>query len=126
MQVEEWPQDEIAKVLNSFASMGQAKSFEAMMREAKRLNTWDVSLAVWFRQQGLLAAVPKENLVRNIGFGAGATHLKFESFYFDQPIGRLEFPLAHPSRVVPYPVRERKMWRSRQLKWLTFPMQHPH
>ncbi len=124
-QVEEWPQDEITKVLSTFASMGQAKSFEAMMREARSLNTWDVSLAVWFRQQGLLAAVPKENLVRNIGFGAGATHTKFESFDVDEPIGRLEFPLAHPSRVVPDSVRERKMWRSRQLKWLTFPIQHP-
>lgn len=56
---------------------------------------WNASLA----RQGQLAIVPRCNLVRNIGFGVGATHT------FSQPRGMnpdtsvLSFPMRHPLAV---------------------------
>ncbi len=124
-QVEAWDTGVYNKVKESFAAKGQAKVFLAMMGDAASLNTWDVSLAVWFRLSGLLAAVPRTNLVKNIGFGTEATHTKFEAFDVDVPAGELPPILKHPSSVEADSRRERIMWRSKQLKWITFPLLHP-
>ncbi len=124
-QVEAWDTGVYKEVKESFATKGQAKAFLAMMGEAERLHTWDVSLAVWFRLSGLLAAVPRTNLVKNIGFGTEATHTKFEAFDVDVPAGELPPILKHPSSWEADSRRERIMWRSKQLKWITFPLLHP-
>lgn len=62
-----------------------------------RLDTWDYcwTLACW-RQNGL-AIVPTKNLVKNIGFGDGATHtLGRRSRWSNQPTAAMTFPLIHP------------------------------
>lgn len=124
-QIEEWPPAEQQKVLKGFSSQSQGRAFVAMMKDAHRLNTWDISFAVWFRQNQKLAIVPRQNLVRNLGFGAEATHTKFEAFDVDVPAGELPANLKHPKEVVADMRRERIMWRSKQLRWITFPLLHP-
>ncbi len=124
-QVEEWSPNEQLEILKGFSSQSQGRTFVAMMKEAHRLNTWDISLAVWFRQNQKLAIVPRQNLVRNLGFGADATHTKFEAFDVDVPAGELPPILKHPSNVAADNRRERIMWRSKQFRWVTFPLRHP-
>lgn len=61
---------------------------------------WDFqwSLTQWINSR--LAVEPNINLVRNIGFGQGATHTK-QSFDIlgKVPVKNLSFPLVHPSTV---------------------------
>lgn len=122
---EAWSKEEYEAVQKTFSTRGQAKEFESMMRIAHKLNTWDVSFAVWLRQQGLLTAVPARNLVQNIGFGEGATHTIFENFDVNLPAEELEFPLLHPSSLEPDIEREKLMWFRIRSRWLTFPLLHP-
>ena len=124
-QREQWTNPEIEEVMKTFSTKGQAKEFESMMRSAHKLNTWDISFAVWLRQQGLLAAVPARNLVQNIGFGEGATHTFFENFDVNLSAEELDFPLRHPPTIEPDKMRERLMWFTRRSRWLTFPILHP-
>lgn len=122
---EAWTSEEIKAVLKGFSTKGQAKEFESMMREAHKLNTWDISFAVWLRQQGLLTAVPARNLVQNIGFGEGATHTRFENFDVDVPAEEFDFPLRHPASREPDIRREKIMWITKRSRWFTFPLLHP-
>lgn len=63
---------------------------------AGKIDTWDcqLNLAVW--TQGMVSVVPQLNLVRNIGFGEGATHTTGASKFADMAAEELEFPLRHP------------------------------
>jgi hypothetical protein len=124
-QVESWSEDEIRALRPGFASRDQASGFFEMMRQAKALNTWDVSFAVWLRQNELLATVPKFNLIENIGFGEGATHTVFESFDVHMTRQTLAPPIRHPQIVSWDDVRERRMWRSKRMRWIIFPLSHP-
>jgi len=67
-----------------------------------RVDTWDLAwrFAHWLNNG--LAAIPRHNLVSNIGFGAEALHTKDSR----DPLAELrcteiEFPLAHPPAFVP-------------------------
>jgi hypothetical protein len=125
-QVESWSPVEFSSIEKTFSSKAQAKSFIQMMSEASLLNTWDISLAVWFRLEGMLAVVPRSNLVKNLGFGQDATHTKFEAFDVDVPVGQLTWPLSIPRVIEPDNSRERIMWRQKQLRWLWYPIRHPY
>ena len=122
---EAWKHEEYEAVLKTFSTRGQAKDFESMMRAAHKLNTWDISFAVWLRQHGLLTAVPARNLVQNIGFGDGATHTIFENFDVNLPAEELDFPLLHPTSLEPDIAREKRMWFRKRSRWVTFPLFHP-
>lgn len=125
-QKEEWSNDEKKALSSSFSSRIQRKEFFHLMDIAKNLNTWDVSLAVWMRQFGKLSVIPKINMIENIGFGAEATHTKFEAF--DVQIARSDFTsanLTHPESIALRPEMDKRMWRVKSLKWLVFPLAHP-
>ena len=124
-QVEKWTSEEKQFISGSFASKSQKRAFFSLMDDAKDLNTWDVSLAVWMRQFRKISIIPRLNLVENIGFGEEATHTKFEAF--DVQISRSDFhdQLLHPDKVLVLPSLERRMWRIKSFRWLTFPMSHP-
>lgn len=124
-EAESWSDHEIEEIRRDFASSDQARNFIQMMNEAKRLNTWDVSLAVWLRQNHLLSIVPRTNLIENIGFGALATHTKFEAFDVQVPVGEMQAPFEKPLKVEADSRRERRMWRTKRSRWLTFPLLHP-
>jgi hypothetical protein len=61
------------------------------------IDTWDyqLNLAVW--AQGMVSVIPQCNLVRNIGFGDGATHTNSASKFADIAVEEMEFPLHHPT-----------------------------
>jgi len=124
-QVESWSEEETNEIRSSFASGIQRREFLGMMAIADTLNTWDISLAVWMRQQKKLSIIPRLNLIENIGFGAQATHTKFEAF--DVQTKRSDFigPLSHPEVVICDTSIEKGMWISKSTRWLTFPAKHP-
>lgn len=66
-----------------------------------RIDTWDYQWTwAMFKSRGL-ACVPNVNLIRNIGFAAGATHTSESDPRAAYPERPLEFPLRHPARVEP-------------------------
>ena len=124
-QVESWSEGELDEIRSTFASRIQAREFLGMAREGKNLNTWDISLAVWIRQGNSLTVIPNRNMIRNIGFGAEATHTKFEAFDVEAPVSNLDGQIRHPDSISLDPRKEKLAWRKKSFRWLTFPIQHP-
>jgi hypothetical protein len=124
-QVESWSKQETEYIKRTFASKIQMKEFFGLMSIADTLNTWDISLAVWVRQKEKLTIVPRINLIENIGFGADATHTKFEAFDVQIPAMNFLRPIKHPFEVELSSKLERRMWREKSLRWVTFPLKHP-
>jgi hypothetical protein len=124
-QVESWTKAETQEIKSTFASKIQIKEFLGMMAIANTLNTWDISLAVWIRQAKRLTIVPRLNLVENIGFGAEATHTKFEAFDVQIPSSDYSAALVHPKVIAADFKTERVMWRRKTSRWITFPAKHP-
>lgn len=75
-----------------------ARHFERVWRGD--LDSWAFAwtFACWWH--GGLTALPGKNLVRNIGFGAGATHTLARHPAETLEAAELEFPLRHPVGVV--------------------------
>ena len=73
----------------------------------KKVNYWDIQFGFLKYTQSYLCAVPKSNLIYNIGVGAGSTHTenskaevwKKGKILF-MPTCNMEFPLSHPAYVV--------------------------
>jgi hypothetical protein len=124
-QVESWTKEETQEIKSTFASKIQMKEFLGIMSIADTLNTWDISLAVWVRQSRKLTIVPRLNLVENIGFGADATHTKFEAFDVQIPSSGYSAALIHPKGIAADFKTERVMWRKKTSRWITFPAKHP-
>lgn len=124
-QTDSWPPSQIQRIRSGFSVSAQGRNFANLMVHSPKLNTWDISFAVWVRHQKLLSIVPRENLIENIGFGLDATHTKFESFDSNLPAGNLEAPYVGPSIPTPDYSREKKMWMVKRLRWITFPLSHP-
>ncbi|MBJ3778568.1 hypothetical protein [Acuticoccus mangrovi] len=89
---------------------GQARSAAASRRWEERfrqvrdhgLDSWATvwTFACW--ANGGLTCVPRSNLIKNIGFGLEATHLRDAASNFaDMRRESLEFPLRHPSVIAP-------------------------
>ncbi len=67
-----------------------------------RVDTWDFQWHFALLRRHGLAAIPRLNLVSNIGFSAGATHTTdATSDKADLPHYRLPMPLVHPGCVEP-------------------------
>lgn len=124
-QVEQWSLEETKAIQSTFASQIQKREFISLMSVADTLNTWDISLAVWIRQARLLSIIPRLNLIENIGFGAEATHTKFEAFDVQTRRSNFDAPLSHPRLVDYHPEIEKLMWLKKSTRWLTFPLLHP-
>ena len=68
--------------------------------------TWDHQWAFSCLKNGSYCITPKVNLVENIGFNSNATRTKNKNTPYSKiKVGRLEFPLTHPS----YVIRESKL-----------------
>ncbi len=72
-------------------------------------DTWDYMLTYSCWRQGSLAIHPQVNLVRNIGFGAGATHTFVRTTSLALETGPICFPLVHPDHLDPDPAREARV-----------------
>jgi hypothetical protein len=69
--------------------------------EGKRVDSWAYRWTFSCWAQNGLTVLPARNLVRNIGFGAEATHTSAgNSIAVNLPLQTMEFPLEHPAVVV--------------------------
>ena len=73
----------------------------------KKVNYWDVQFGFLKYTQSLLTIVPKNNLICNIGIGAGSTHTENTKFtkwklgkILFMPTEPIEFPIKHPNCVI--------------------------
>jgi hypothetical protein len=65
------------------------------------IDTWDYQWTFSAWAQGGLSILPARNLIRNLGFGAGATHTTdSDDAVANLPLESLDFPLSHPSGVM--------------------------
>ena len=115
-------QTELARAI---PSRFQRVSFMSLLRNAKDLDSWAIQFAAHCYLRGRLSAVPKVNLVSNIGFRAESTHTKFESYADEVQAENLEFPLQHPKTVGPNASEMRRESRIKALRWFTYPIAHP-
>jgi hypothetical protein len=96
-----WPELKSARwLLEVFQGDAKAASYwEAAFDRAhrKEIDTWDYAwfFACW--RNGMLSAVPSQNLVSNIGFSRAATHTsRRASALAEVPAVPMVFPLVHP------------------------------
>jgi hypothetical protein len=73
--------------------------FDAMY-DKRGPNTWDYQWLYTGLKNGSLAIVPRVNLIGNIGFGEGATHMSGVDSRLRPPVQSIEFPLKHPSNFI--------------------------
>ena len=68
---------------------------------AGEIDTWDYQLVCSLWAQGGLTIMPRNNLVRNIGFGPDATHTtNVDDVMAHRTAEAMEFPLHHPAFVL--------------------------
>ncbi|MBE9112106.1 glycosyltransferase family 2 protein [Nodosilinea sp. LEGE 07298] len=99
-----WPEIRDQKLLNDildnrWASRYWQNKFEKTY--AGKINSWAFcwTLACWL--QSGLTILPNVNLVSNLGFSAGGTHLSNRKDHFaNLPRQTMAFPLQHPSYIV--------------------------
>ena len=99
-----WPEFKAQGLLEQmFATPGEQtywqNSFQWVYEGS--LDTWDVSWTFTALTHGLLQVVPNVNLISNIGFGADATHTHVVGVHANLPTQAIEFPLQHPTVVLP-------------------------
>jgi hypothetical protein len=124
-QVETWSTEELNAVRHTFTDRARFSEFVRLAQKGATLNTWDISLSMWIRQQNMLTVVPRTNLISNIGFGGEATHTKFESFDVEAKTGNFVGDLKHP-RAISWGFRDEKVaYRRKALRWVVFPILHP-
>lgn len=119
--------EESAKVqiARAIPSRFQRVSFLSQVRNAKDLDSWAIQFAAYCYLKGRLSALPRVNLVSNIGFGAESTHTKFESYADQVQAESLYFPLSHPESVTPNLREMRRESRYKLRRWLIYPLAHP-
>ena len=99
-----WPEFKAQGLLEQmFATPGEQtywqNSFQWVYEGS--LDTWDVSWTFTALTHGLLQVIPNVNLISNIGFGADATHTHVVGVHANLPTQAIEFPLQHPTFVLP-------------------------
>ena len=79
----------------------------AQETKEKKVNYWDVQFGFLKYSQSYLCVVPKNNLIYNIGIGAGSTHTENNKFVkwkkgrvLFMPTESLDFPLCHPECII--------------------------
>jgi len=121
----QWSESEGDSLLARLTSPARKAQLQRMMAKAHTLNSWALPFVLHAQRRRYLSAVPRENLVTNIGFGADSTHTQFESFTAEVPVGTLSFPLRHPGEVVESPEAGQIESAEEKKLWLTFPLRHP-
>ncbi len=89
---------------------------------AGKINTWDYQWVFSCWAQHGLTILPAQNLIRNIGFGAEATHTTDKTDPLSQrlsalPLESLRFPLSHPTTVTKNYAADR--WLDRHIDGIT-------
>lgn len=103
LQIERWPGLRASDWLARRSSDPRFKTYwERVFDESfrRKTNAWDfqMTFTCWLHEG--LSALPRVNLVSNIGFGDDATHTKDpHSLFANWPVGELPFPLKHPTQL---------------------------
>jgi len=81
-----------------FGNTGFADSLISNAQDAVigKLDTWDAQWVLHHAMQGRLAAIPRENLVENIGFGPAATHTDTRPEWISDHVGHTPLKLTAP------------------------------
>jgi hypothetical protein len=79
------------------------------------LDTWDYPYILSCWMDHALAITPNVNLIHNTGFGAEATNTRFTAAFCNRPTEAIEFPLIHPSFLVPDALSDAEATRQRLL-----------
>lgn len=123
--VSDLSESEIQKILQSIGGRSQRSSFGKLLRLSSGLDSWAIQFVTFSYLNGLMSAVPSQNLVTNVGFGADSTHTKFESWADEIPLGNLRFPLRHPEEISPNHRQMKREARIKSLNWIRYPLIHP-
>jgi hypothetical protein len=97
-----WPQMIEANWLSNILPDPKAAKFWQETFQAVydgSIDTWDHQWTYACWQRNGLAALPRTNLISNIGFGADATHTKRQSKFSRMAVEPLKFPLRHPPTI---------------------------
>ena len=121
----DWTRAEAARVLKNFPSPSRRRALIAMAEKAHTVNSWALPFVLHCQRMGYLSVVPEVNLVTNIGFGAGSTHTRFESFTDDLPAQPIVFPLRHPAEVITNRRSGALETSLHRRLWVTYPLRHP-
>lgn len=100
-----WPKFRDGSRLKSISRRPETASYwEAEFDDQFRFHTrWASRLIFTCFYNNLLNIIPGQNLVSNIGWGESATTSKnANSPLANIPTGRIQFPLRHPGRIVPF------------------------
>lgn len=94
---------------NKKAARSRIFDWKKAARETKekKVNYWDIQFGFLKYSQSYLCVVPKNNLIYNIGVGAGSTHTEKGTYtkwkkgrVLFMPTESLDFPLSHPDYMV--------------------------
>jgi hypothetical protein len=109
----DWPAQRSSKLLETSLFTKRAIFYwrdSLDLTYKKQIDTWDYQLTYQFFKTGQLCAVPRKNLVSNIGFGPGATHtLDSSSQLANIQPSPMEFPLAHPEEIRVHPMFDQEL-----------------
>lgn len=99
----DWPQiKKERKLHNILEDSPTVDYFEYLFQRmySHELDTWDVAWTYACMKTAGLSIVPSKNLIKNIGFGEGATHTKANKGNLGgMSTSRIEFPLIHPQKI---------------------------
>lgn len=88
-----------------------AKVREFEMTYQGKIDTWDYQWQFSQLMQSGLSIIPEKNLIRNIGFGADATHtFDRKSSHAHATTQALSFPLIHPPYIMANPAYDQALY----------------
>jgi len=105
-EMKEWPRLRRTNWLREIWLTATAENFwrrhfdDAYARKRDGLSTWDIPWFFSWWRHDLITIVPRNNLVRNIGFGPDAAHTKSQTCAAQLPTTPMQFPLHHPEKKV--------------------------
>jgi hypothetical protein len=101
----DWPELKKQRMLEEIFDEPKAVKFHTLifdaMHEKRGPDTWDYQWVYTNLKNNSLVIVPNVNLIANIGFGEGATHTMRGDPRFMLAACPIEFPLRHPSNLIP-------------------------
>jgi len=103
IKMRKWPKLDTENWLNGvFPKVNQTIYWWSIFDSTYRgkVDTWDYQWVFSSWIKGYLNIVPGVNLVKNIGFGNQATHLKKKRTEYNRKINSLVFPISHPLRIL--------------------------
>lgn len=100
-EMRDWPAWRDAGGLNAWCEVpGEAPVWNRhfdQMHDSPVKSTWDFQWNYQLWRRNGLAIIPEQNLVSNIGFGAGAAHTTEINEFANLPTAGLDWPLRHPT-----------------------------